>query len=329
MKDKNPALQEITVPGESHGESKTAVIAAIIGNLAVAAVKFFAAAVTGSSAMISEGIHSLVDTGNGGLLFLGIQRSDKPADRTHPFGYGKELYFWSLIVAISIFGIGGGMSIYEGIVHIQHPSPLESPTISYIVLGLAFVFEGISWMVAWKQFRLARGTRRTWPAIKHGKDPGIFMVVFEDSAALAGLVVAFLGVFLGHTFDNPYFDGGASVLIGLLLATVAVWLAYKSRELLVGESASPEVVRAITAVAEADQAVVRAGPALTMYLGPREVLLNLSVEFLPGLPAEEVHRSIHRMEQGITALYPEITRIYIEVESLTMQAETPPGPLSP
>ena len=309
----------------SHGESKIAVIAAILGNAAVAAVKFFAAAMTGSSAMISEGIHSLVDMGNGGLLFLGINRSQKPPDSSHPFGNGKELYFWSLIVAISVFGIGGGASMYEGITHIVRPSPLESATISYIVLGLAFVFEGISWLIAWKQFRLQRGGRRTWPAIKHGKDPAIFMVVFEDSAALVGLVVAFLGVFLGHQLKNPYFDGGASVVIGLLLATVAVWLAYKSRELLVGESAGDDVLVSITHVAEADPDVISAGPALTMYLGPREALLNLSVQFRPGLPVEDVHRAVHRMEQGIGALHPDITRIYIEVE----EPEEGEGPAAP
>ena len=273
----------------AHTESKKAVIAAIIGNAAIAVIKFVAASMTGSSAMLSEGIHSLVDTGNGALLFLGIKRSSRPPSVTHPFGYGKELYFWSLIVAISIFGIGGGMSIYEGILHIQHPSELTNPTINYIVLGLAMIFESFSFTVAYRAFRTMKGDRRAISAIHHGKDPSLFTVLFEDTAALAGLVVAFVGVFLAHQLDNPYIDGTASIVIGSILCVVAVWLAWESKGLLVGESADPHLVDDVRRFAGDDPVVTGVGAVLTMHLGPEEVLLNLEVEFAPGTPAEEIH----------------------------------------
>jgi cation diffusion facilitator family transporter len=298
-----------------HAESKIAVVAAILGNVAIAAVKFLAAAVTGSSAMIAEGIHSLVDTGNGGLLLLGIRKSGRRPDRSHPFGYGKELYFWSFIVAISVFGIGGGMSLYEGIVHLQHPSPMKDPLVNYIVLGASTLFESVSFTVAYRQFRKGKRGRSTIRAIREGKDPSMFTVVFEDSAALAGLVIAFLGVFLGHQFHNPYFDGGASVAIGVLLASVALWLAAESKGLLLGESADAALVEDVERLVDEDEAVVRSGKAMTMHFGPSEILLNLGVEFVSGLPAEEIHAAIHRMERRIRGRYPEIRQIYIEVES--------------
>jgi len=298
------------------GESRKAVLAAIAGNVAIAVIKFAAAAATGSSAMLSEGIHSLVDTGNGCLLMLGLKRSARPPSPAHPFGYGKELYFWSLIVAISIFGIGGGMSIYEGILHLRHPSPLENPIWNYIVLALAAVFESFSFTVAYRAFRTVKGDRRALSAIHHGKDPSLFTVLFEDTAALAGLAVAFVGVFLAHQFDNPYFDGAASVAIGCILAVVAVWLAWESKGLLVGESADPELVDDVRACAGDDPVVTGVGAVLTMHMGPEEVLLNLEVEFAPGTGAEEIHAAIHRIEACITAQHPEVNRIFIEVESL-------------
>ena len=300
----------------AHRESRKAVVAAIIGNLAIAVIKFIAGATTGSSAMLSEGIHSLVDTGNGGLLMLGIKRSSRPPSATHPFGYGKELYFWSLIVAISIFGIGGGMSIYEGVLHIRHPSGISDPTMNYVVLALAMLFETGSFTVAYRGFRAVKGDRRALSAIHHGKDPSLFTVLFEDTAALAGLVVAFVGVVLAHELRNPYFDGAASVVIGCILAVVAVWLAWESKGLLVGESADPHLVDSVRACAGADPVVTGVGAILSMHLGPEEVLLNLEVEFAPGTRAEEVHAAIHRIEDCITAQHPEVNRIFIEVESL-------------
>jgi cation diffusion facilitator family transporter len=297
-------------------ESKKAVVAAIIGNLAIAVIKFIAGFMTGSSAMISEGIHSVVDTGNGGLLYYGLNRGARPADEHHPFGHGAELYFWSLIVAVSIFGIGGGMSIYEGITHIQHPAPLESPVINYVVLALAMVFESYSFSVAWRVFRGTRGGRHTLSAIHHGKDPSLFTVLFEDTAALLGLVVAFVGVFLSHQLDAPVLDGLASVVIGCILVVAALWLAYESRSLLVGEAADPVMVADIRRIVLEDPAVTGLGVVLTMHLGPDDVLLNIEVTFTPGLAAEEIHEAVHRIERRINELYPAVSRIFIEVEAL-------------
>ena len=291
-------------------------VAAIIGNMAIAVIKFVAGAMTGSSAMISEGIHSVVDTGNGGLLYHGLNRGARPADEHHPFGHGMEIYFWSLIVAVSIFGIGGGMSIYEGITHIRHPVALEDPTINYIVLALAAVFESISFSVAWRAFRGSRRGRTTLAAIHHGKDPSLFTVLFEDTAALLGLVVAFFGVLLSHLLDAPFLDGAASVVIGCILVVAALWLAYESRSLLVGEAADPQMVADIRRIVLDDPAVTGLGVVLTMHLGPDDVLLNIEVLFTPGLPAEEIHAAVHRIEERINEPFPEVSRIFIEVEAL-------------
>lgn len=304
-------------------ESRTAIAAAIVGNAAIAAIKFLAGSLTGSSAMISEGIHSLVDTGNGGLLFHGLRRGARPADAAHPFGHGMEVFFWSLIVAVSIFGIGGGMSIYEGVVHIQNPSSLENPLINYIVLGAAMVFEAISFSFAWRAFRKHKKGRRTLAAIHHGKDPSLFTVLFEDTAALLGLVVAFLGVFLSHLFDEPVIDGAASVAIGAILVCAAAWLAYESKSLLVGEAAEPALVAAVKEIALSDPAVSGLGAVLTMHLGPQEVLLNIEVRFRPDLRVEDIHAAIHRIERHISGPYPEVTRIFVEVEMPGSESSAP------
>ncbi|MGI8543456.1 MAG: cation diffusion facilitator family transporter, partial [Aridibacter sp.] len=275
--------------------SKTAVYAAIIGNAAIAVMKFAAAAFTGSSAMLSEGIHSVVDTGNGGLLLLGINRSKQPADATHPFGYGKEIYFWSLIVAVLIFGAGGGISIYEGIRHIIHPSPLEDPFWSYIVLGLAMVFEGIVFVVAYREFMASVEEDETiFQAIKNSKDPTTFTVLFEDSAALLGLLVAFVGIFLAHYFNQPVLDGAASVTIGVILATVALFLVYESKGLLVGEGANPKTLEDIRKLAEAEPGVKKVINPLTMHFGPHTILLTVDIEFDEKLSAAEVEETIER-----------------------------------
>lgn len=302
-----------------HGESKVAVIAAVIGNLIIAIIKFVAAAITGSSAMISEGIHSLVDTGNGGLLLLGFKRAQRPADEGHPFGHGKALYFWSLVVAVSIFGIGGGMSLYEGISHIRHVAPeatMSDPTANYIVLGVALLVEGWSFSVAIRQFWKAKGTRSPWQFIRESKDPSLYTVVLEDSAAMLGLIFAFLGVFFGHLLENPYLDGAASVAIGLLLMAVAFVLAFETKGLLLGEGADATVLADIRRRVESDAAVDRAGDILTMYMGPHELLVNLGVSFKPGTTAEAMHEAIARIEADLRGSYPECTRVYIEAESL-------------
>ena len=210
-------------------ESKTTIFAALGANLAIAVSKFIAAAFTGSSAMLSEGIHSIVDTGNQGLLLLGLHRSRKPADAVRPFGYGKELYFWTLIVAILIFAIGGGMSFYEGIAHLRHPRPISDPSWNYAVLGAAIVFEGFSWTVALRELLANRGEKSIWNAIHTSKDPTLFTVLLEDSAALLGLIVALAGIYLGHRLGNPYLDGSASIVIGVILAVVAVFLGLREQ----------------------------------------------------------------------------------------------------
>jgi cation diffusion facilitator family transporter len=303
------------------GESKVAVVAAVVGNLLVAVSKFVAAALTGSSAMIAEGIHSLVDTGNGGLVLLGMRRADRPADRAHPFGHGKELYFWTLIVAISIFGIGSGMSIYEGVLHLLAPTTVENPWPNYLVLAIALVIEGSSFWIAMREFNTARGDRPAIEFIRASKDPSLFTIVFEDSAAMAGLLVAFLGVLLGQLTGSPYFDGGASVLIGLILAGVAWLLARETKGLLIGEAAEPAVLAAMRDLVTADAAVAGVGDIRTMYVGPKELLVNLDVEFRTGVDAPGMHASIARIESALKAAYPEVGNVYIEAASLQRAPE--------
>lgn len=304
---------------EGHGGSKVAVIAAIIGNLAIAVIKFIAAAITGSSAMISEGIHSLVDTGNGGLLLHGLKQAKKPADEGHPFGHGKELYFWTLVVSVSIFGIGGGISLYEGISHIRHVAPegiISNPTMNYIVLAIAALIEGWSFSVAVREFRKARGDKGSWQYLRRTKDPSTYTVVLEDSAALLGLFFAFLGVFLGHLLKNPYLDGMASVIIGLLLMGVAFFLAFETKGLLLGEGVDAAMLTDIRRRVESESAVEHAAEILTMYMGPHELLVNLGVSFKTSISIEQMHEAIHRIERDIQGAYPECTRVYIETESL-------------
>lgn len=299
------------------GASHLAIYGAIFANLAIAISKFVAAAFTGSSAMISEGIHSLVDTGNGLLLLLGIRLSKRPPDVQHPFGHGKELYFWTLIVAVLIFAIGGGMSFYEGITHIQHPNPLQDPTWNYIVLGLAILFEGISFLIAMRQFAQVREKGKSfWRAIKESKDPGIFAIILEDSAALIGLVIALVGVFLGHQLQNPLIDGFASILIGILLAVVAVVLVIESKALLIGEGGRPELVAGITELVRADEAVENLKTPITMHFGPQEVLLALNVHFRKEMALGDTETAINRLEYRIREKYPEVKRIFIEAQSL-------------
>jgi cation diffusion facilitator family transporter len=317
----------VSTSGESSGEPKRpiAVYGAIGANLAVAVTKFLAAIASGSSAMLSEGIHSTVDTGNQALLLLGLKMSAKPSDRRHPFGHGRELYFWSLIVAVLLFGVGGGMSFYEGVTHLQHPSELADPTWNYVVLALSFVFEGVSWIVAFKQFHPEVEEGTFWEAIRASKDPSVVTVLFEDSAALAGLVVAFLGVYLGHRLRNHYFDGGASILIGIMLTAVAGFLAYECKGLLIGESAAPHVVRFIRRAAESDPEVAKVRPPRTMHLGPEDVLLNLDVQFRDGLSSTEIASAIERLETKIRQKYPEIRQISIEADNLKGEPEAKKG----
>jgi cation diffusion facilitator family transporter len=297
-------------------ESRTAIFAAIAGNIAIAATKLIAAFFTGSSAMLSEGIHSLVDTGNGGLLLLGLRKSRKPADASHPFGHGKELYFWSLVVAILIFALGGGMSVYEGITHLAHPHAYD-PTWNYIVLGFAIVFEGFSFYFAFKAFRNEMGGQGVFKTIRASKDPTTFTVLFEDTAALLGLLVAFLGIFLGHQLNKPYLDGVASVIIGLILGVVAGFLAFESKGLLIGEGVDAETLASIRAIAASDSSVEEVKKSLTMHFSPQDVLLALDIRFKKHLTAGKVAAAIDRIEKKIHDRHPEINHIFIEAKALT------------
>jgi len=294
-------------------ESKTAVMAAIAANAAIAVTKFAAAAVTGSSAMISEGVHSIVDMGNGGMLLLGIERSKAPADDLHPFGHGKELYFWTLIVAISIFGIGGGISLYEGIIHVLHPGPIEPPFWNYATLLLAIVFESISGYIALRGFLAEKGPRGWIEFVREGKDPTAYAVLFEDGAALLGLVFALTGIALTQLTQNAVFDGAASIAIGLLLAAVAFVLAGKSKGLLLGECADPKVVRDIERIARADADIVHVSRALTMQMGPNEVVVDLEVAVRPDLDASGLREALRRVERNVRERHPQITHMYVEL----------------
>lgn len=297
-------------------ESRTAILAAIAGNVAIAVTKLIAAFFTGSSAMLSEGIHSLVDTGNGGLLLLGVRKSRKPPDTSHPFGHGKELYFWSLIVAILIFALGGGMSVYEGVTHLAHPKAYD-PTWNYVVLGAAFVFEALSFYFAYKAFRSEMGAKGVFQTIRASKDPTTFTVLFEDGAALLGLVVAFLGILLGHQLRNPYLDGVASIIIGAILGVVAGFLAYETKGLLIGEGVDAETLASIRLIAGGDASVEEVKKSLTMHFGPAEVLLTLDIRFKKHLRAAEIAAAIDRLEKKIRDQHPEIKHIFIEAKSLT------------
>ncbi|MDD1711880.1 MAG: cation diffusion facilitator family transporter [Methanoregulaceae archaeon] len=314
---------------EKQSGSRITVFAAIAANLFIAIIKFTAAALSGSSAMIAEGIHSLVDMGNGLLVLLGMKQAGQPADEIHPFGYGKSLYFWTNIVAISIFGIGGGMSLYEGISTIRHIVPGEEmgdPTAAYIVLGFSLLIEGASFTVAIRHFLRAKGERGAWQYVQQSKDPSLYTIVLEDSAAMLGLLFAFLGIFFGHLLNNPYLDGAASIAIGLLLMSVAWILASRTRGLLLGEGVNPEELADIRRRVESDPAVERAGDILTMYMGPHDLLVNMGVCFAAGTTAEQMHEAIHRIEEDLDSAYPVISRVYIEAESLPARVDSKDKP---
>jgi cation diffusion facilitator family transporter len=294
--------------------SKNVIFAALAGNTLIAITKFVAAFFTGSSAMLSEGIHSLVDTGNQGLLLYGIARAKRPADEDFPFGHGKEIYFWSFIVAILIFALGGGISIYEGIKHIQHPEAIENPLINYVVLGLAMLFEGAAWLFAFREFTRAKGKWGYVEAIKRAKDPSIFVVLFEDTAAMLGLMVAFAGITLTQLTGELWFDGAASIIIGLILVGTSIWLAYETKGLLIGESASRAVVEGIRGMVGSQVLVSHVNEVLTMHMGPDFILVNLSVDFVDRATADQVESAIGEMDKSIKQRFPEVKRVFIEAE---------------
>lgn len=303
-------------------QSKTAIVTALAANLGIAAIKFVAAWFTGSSAMLSEGIHSLVDTANEWLLLLGLRKSQQPATAQRPFGYGRELYFWSFMVAVLIFVIGGGLSLYDGIEHIRHPSPLQSPTWNYVVLAVAFCFDGASFLVARRTFNAQRGRQSFWAAFRVSKDPSIFVVLFEDASDLLGLVIAFLGVFLSHLLHMPVLDGVASALIGLLLFMVAGLLLRETKSLLLGEPAEPDLIQRITTLATAEPAIEQVSPLLSSYLSPHEILVVLPVEFAPTLPAAEMAQVIERLRTAIKAAHPNVQHVFVQPTTSNKPAKT-------
>jgi len=294
--------------------SKLVIIAALVGNALISITKFVAASITGSSAMMSEGIHSLVDTGNQILLLYGMKRAAKPPDADFPFGYGKEIYFWSFIVAILIFALGGGISIYEGIQHIKHPEPISNPLVNYIVLGLALVFEGAAWYFAFREFSRVKGRWGYLEAIQRAKDPSIFVVLFEDSAAMLGLIVAFVGVWLSQSTGILIFDGIASVVIGFILVGTAIWLAYETKGLLIGESANQSVIRGIRSALETKSNIRHINEILTMHMGPDFILANISVDFADAISAQQVEADIAAIDRSIKQAFPQIKRVFIEAE---------------
>lgn len=305
------------------GSSKKVIIAALVGNGLIALTKFIAAGLTRSSAMLSEAIHSVVDTGNQILLLYGLKRSKRPADPNYPFGYGRELYFWSFVVAIMIFAVGAGISTYEGIRHILHPKEFGDPTVNYIVLGLAMVFEGAAWFYAWRAFDKHRGRKGYLKAVHEGKDPTMFVVLFEDSAAMLGLLVAFFGILLTDITGIPYFDGAASIIIGLILGGTAAWLAYETKSLLIGESADPRLVQALKGIAADYPEIETVNKVLTMHMGPEDILVNLSVDFADGVPSERVEKVIATIDRKFKEANPAIKRLFIEAEA--MRVSPPPA----
>jgi len=298
------------------GSSNRAIYGAIIANTAIAVCKFIAAFFTGSSVMLSEGIHSLVDSGNGFLLLIGVKRSKKPADDAHPFGYGKEVFFWSFVVALLIFALGGGFAIREGIKHLQHPKPLTNVGWNYLILILAMIFEGAALRVALQELNTTRGSKPFFKALKDSKDSATVAVVIEDTAALLGLVIAFTAVFLGQITGWAYFDGIGSVLIGVLLVSVSLFFAIECKALLIGEGLLPEDIEKITTILEEEKHVLEFGRPLSLYFGPSQVLVNLDVNFADNLTPDDIEKTIDSLEFKIKAALPLVNRIYIEAETL-------------
>ena len=302
---------------KEEGGSRKVIYAAIVANLGIAVAKFTVAAITGSAAMLAEGIHSAVDTGNEFLLLIGERNSEKPADKSHPFGYGKALYFWALLVALSVFSLGGGLSIYHGITALRHPEPMQDPMWNYIVLGVSACFEGYSWNVSRRELNKRRKPGASlWQTVHASKDASVFTVFIEDTAALAGLAIAAAGITLGYVFDSPYFDPAASILIGLLLVGAAFALARETGGLLVGEGIGADATKRVCQILAGDPAIEHVGQVQSMQLGPDEVLLTAAVRFNRGMRIDEVEGAIERLEKAVAATYPAIRHIYFESGAL-------------
>lgn len=295
--------------------TRFAVHAALVGNLLVATTKAGAAFWTGSSSMLSEAVHSFVDTGNEVLLLYGMHRAKGEADQDHPVGYGRELYFWSFIVAVLIFALGAGVSIFEGVTHMRDPAPVEDAVVNYVVLGLSFVFEGVSWVVSLRQFNAARGSMGLLEAFRRSKDPPSFMILFEDSAALIGIALAAGGTFASASLDRPELDGLASILIGLVLAATAVLLARESKSLLIGERADSRLSDSILRIAGQAKAVVRANGVITVQLAPDQVVAALSLEFADELRTPDIEAAVVDIEKRLRLAHPEVTTLFVKPQS--------------
>ena len=298
------------------GSSNKAIFGAIAANTAIAISKFIAAFFTGSSTMLSEGIHSLVDTGNGALLLFGIKKSKRPPDDEHPFGYGNEVYFWSFVVAVLIFALGGGIALYEGIEHILHPKEITDPIWNYVVLVSAIIFEGTSLIIALKEFNKTRGGATFIQALTDTKDTSTAAIVIEDSAAVAGLFIALISLILGQLTGIVYFDGIGSVLIGLLLLSVSTFFALECKSLLIGEGLPKSKVDKIMKILDSDEDVTAYKKPLTLFFGPEEVLVNLNVNFKDGLVSDEIEQIVDRLENKIKNEIPNVNRIFIEAETI-------------
>jgi cation diffusion facilitator family transporter len=296
--------------------SKTPIYTALAANLGIAITKLAAAIFTGSSAMVSEGIHSLVDTSNEVLLLLGISRSQKPADEKRPFGYGRELYFWSFVVSLLFFAMGGGFSIYEGIEHLRNPEQVKDPIWNYVVLAIAFIFDGLSFITAMKEFNRQRGATPFWQAVRESKDPTTFVVLFEDAADVIGILIAFTGIFIGQLLHNPYLDGIASVLIGLLLTAVAIVLVRESRSLLMGETPDVAELNDVVKIVESNPAVNKVVKHLSNYLAPEEVIMAIKVNFKRDISSQDVTKAIEQLRSDIQARYPHYKQLFIEPSEL-------------
>lgn len=309
-----------------HVRANIVLYGALLANVGIAIAKFVASAFTGSSSMLTEGVHSLVDSGNQILLLYGQAKARRPADATHPFGYGRELYFWAFVVAILIFAVGAGVSVYEGWLHIADPEPLRDPTINYIVLAVAFALEGGSWTIAVRDFRGKLGPSGWWQSIRRSKDPAGFIVLFEDSAALIGLVLAAIGVWASHRFGNPRLDGLASIAIGLVLGCVAILLAREAKGLLIGESADPAIIRTLWRLLDQRPEIVAVNHIRTIHTAPDSVFAAISADFADEIGMGEGERLIEELESLMKAAVPALSSIYIRPEkreNAVVQARPP------
>jgi cation diffusion facilitator family transporter len=295
--------------------SKRVIYATLVADVAITLTKFVAAWFTGSAAMLSEAVHTLVDTGAELLLLYGLHRGARPPDEFHPFGHGRELYFWSFIVSLLVFALGAGVAAYGGMARVVHPQPINHPMISYIVLGLSFFFEGIAWLIALRAFRHTKGQLGYLEAMRESKDPTSFMVLLVDSAALVGLVIALIGTYVSDALGVPAFDGAASIGVGLVLCVTAMFLSGETKDLLIGERVHPELARSIRSIVSDQPGVEHVRELLTVHLGPRQVLAMLNVGFVETLTTGEIETTVEIMEQRLKSAHPQIEAVFVKPQS--------------